>query len=62
MAGVPPRTSADALYVELNTLRLWKLYVYDMGMFLYITTTIRKSKDYVYDMWVYKVLGIWKGY
>ena len=23
---------------------------------------IRKSKDYVYDIWVYKALGIWKGY
>ena len=23
---------------------------------------IRKSKDYVYGVWVYKVLGIWKGY
>ena len=23
---------------------------------------IRKSKDYVYGRWVYKVLGIWKGY
>ena len=23
---------------------------------------IRKSKDYVYGKWVYKVLGIWKGY
>ena len=22
----------------------------------------RKSKDYVYGIWVYKVLGIWKGY
>ena len=25
-------------------------------------TLIRKSKDYVYGKWVYKVLGIWKGY
>ena len=25
-------------------------------------TAIRKSKDYVYGKWVYKVLGIWKGY
>ena len=24
--------------------------------------TIRKSKDYVYGIWVYKALGIWKGY
>ena len=23
---------------------------------------IRKSKDYVYCIWVYKALGIWKGY
>ena len=23
---------------------------------------LRKSKDYVYGIWVYKVLGIWKGY
>ena len=23
---------------------------------------IRKSKDYVYGIWVYEVLGIWKGY
>ena len=23
---------------------------------------IRKGKDYVYGIWVYKVLGIWKGY
>ena len=26
------------------------------------TCTIRKSKDYVYGIWVYKALGIWKGY
>ena len=25
-------------------------------------TLLRKSKDYVYGIWVYKVLGIWKGY
>ena len=23
---------------------------------------VRKSKDYVYGIWVYKALGIWKGY
>ena len=23
---------------------------------------LRKSKDYVYGIWVYKVLGVWKGY
>ena len=23
---------------------------------------IRKRKDYVYSIWVYKVLGMWKGY
>ena len=23
---------------------------------------VRKSKDYVYGIWVYKVLGLWKGY
>ena len=23
---------------------------------------IRKNKDYVYGIWLYKVLGIWKGY
>ena len=23
---------------------------------------IRKNKDYVYGIWVYKALGIWKGY
>ena len=23
---------------------------------------LKKSKDYVYGIWVYKVLGIWKGY
>ena len=23
---------------------------------------IRKSKDYVYGKWVFKALGIWKGY
>ena len=23
---------------------------------------IRKSTDYVYGIWVYKVLGLWKGY
>ena len=26
------------------------------------TIVVRKSKDYVYGIWVYKVLGIWKGY
>ena len=24
--------------------------------------SLRKSKDYVYGIWVYKALGIWKGY
>ena len=28
----------------------------------YIIGLIRKSKDYVYGIWVYKALGIWKGY
>ena len=28
----------------------------------YAKFLIRKSKKYVYGMWVYKVLGIWKGY
>ena len=27
-----------------------------------IVCQIRKSKDYVYGIWVYKALGIWKGY
>ena len=30
----------------------------DQGLLL----LIRKSKDYVYGIWVYKALGIWKGY
>ena len=25
-------------------------------------SSIRKSKDYVYGIWLYKVLGIWKGF
>ena len=25
-------------------------------------SSIRKSKDYVYGIWVYKALGVWKGY
>ena len=28
----------------------------------YDVIVIRKSKDYVYGIWVYKALGIWKGY
>ena len=28
----------------------------------YLKNHLRKSKDYVYGIWVYKVLGIWKGY
>ena len=27
-----------------------------------IGSSMRKSKDYVHGIWVYKVLGIWKGY
>ena len=27
-----------------------------------INILIRKSKDYIYGIWVYKALGIWKGY
>ena len=29
---------------------------------VYLGTLIRKSKDYVYGIWLYKALGIWKGY
>ena len=29
---------------------------------IYIYMYIWKSKDYVYGIWVYKALGIWKGY
>ena len=29
---------------------------------LHLNVLIRKSKDYVYGIWVYKALGIWKGY
>ena len=28
----------------------------------YFKILIRKSKDYIYGIWVYKALGIWKGY
>ena len=27
-----------------------------------LTADKKESKDYVYGIWVYKVLGIWKGY
>ena len=37
-------------FILCNTV-LWQKYF-----------VIRKSKDYVYGIWVYKVLGIWKGY
>ena len=33
----------------------WKLLLFN-------SWTIRKSKDYVYGIWLYKVIGIWKGY
>ena len=35
IAGVPPRTNADALYVKLNILPLKKLYIYNVGLFMY---------------------------
>ena len=35
IAGVPRRTNADALYVKLNILPLKKLYVYNVGLFMY---------------------------
>ena len=33
-----------------------------MGHISYWLCLLRKSKDYVYGIWVYKALGIWKGY
>ena len=35
IAGVPRRTDAIALYVKLNILPLKKLYVYNVGLFMY---------------------------
>ena len=35
----------------------WYSFIY-----LCIHNPLRKSKDYVYGIWVYKALGIWKGY
>ena len=35
IAGVPRRTNADALYVKLNILPLKKLFVYNVGLFMY---------------------------
>ena len=32
------------------------------GSYLGPLLLIRKSRDYVYGIWVYKALGIWKGY
>ena len=31
-------------------------------LILFVIYHIGKSKDYVYGIWVYKALGIWKGY
>ena len=35
IAGYPRRTDAVALYVKLNILPLKKLYVYNVGLFMY---------------------------
>ena len=37
-------------------------YVDDLKLVTLLYQLIRKSKDYVYGIWVYKALGIWKGY
>ena len=36
----------------------WQLRIFSISC----DNVIRKSKDYVYGIWVYKALGIWKGY
>ena len=52
----------------LNAFCLWLPGLSGMGRKFNCPTDIgskefiRKSKDYVYGIWVYKVLGIWKGY
>ena len=36
--------------------------VHSISQYQQIIYVLRKSKDYVYGIWVYKALGIWKGY
>ena len=37
-------------------------FVWQFGDEVAVSILIRKSKDYVYGIWVYKALGIWRGY
>ena len=41
---------------------VWEVGHLQSWFFAYTGILIRKSKDYVYGIWVYKALGIWKGY
>ena len=52
----------DEMVAILQTRFSVFLLVRKLWLFHSIVPVIRKSKDYVYGIWVYKVLGIWKGY
>ena len=48
------------LFLDLNAVANQSFV--DKTITTHTNAAIRNSKDYVYGKWVYKVLGIWKGY
>ena len=59
LTRLPPQratVSSEAIQAKQQWLGIclccWKRYI----------VAIRKTKEYVYGIWVYNVLGIWKGY
>ena len=51
--------TVSAMFTSNNSIQLTNIII---ERDLTTNISIRKSKDYVYGIWVYKVLGIWKGY
>ena len=62
-------SGSAAVFWQSLLSQYWLMSDLGIGHCIYFTDVwypsnrlLRKSKDYVYGIWVYKVLGIWKGY
>ena len=54
-------TSAIDKRVSAIDTRVTRVFLWNLCWDTLVCWT-RKSKDYVYGIWIYKVLGMWKGY
>ena len=66
-----PRSFSTEMHKPFHAISWWRhqiktatvtTFIFSITVSLNAYNLIRKSKDYVYGIWVYKVLGIWKGY